>query len=265
VNTQLPILQDRFFVTTEHTMTGSVAPRKRISTSGTREPAAAAAAAAAPAPAPAPAPAAASAAALDFSRESPYQEHPFSWPWHLFFNEKFSVHRVLGLVYLLQYAQAWRLYATDYAAFAASPFLWTLPLNGVLQSLTATYYFSFLPSKSDPGYYSDKSALSFTFVKENIFYSSILAWQWVYMNAAFFGPGSPADGAAPAARPGLVLALSVVEHAWTFLPYLLFRNLVPKTSFRDSLSNDKNKSQVRGPGLILHGAQRPICAPSTSP
>jgi hypothetical protein len=222
-------------------MTGSVAPpRKRAS----REPSASASArAAAPAATPAPAPAAASAA-LDFSRESPYQEHPFSWPIHLFFNEKFSVHRVLGLVYLLQYVQAWRLYATDYAAFAASPFLWTLPLNGVLQSLTATYYFSFLPSKSDPGYYSDKSALSFTFVKENIFYSSILAWQWIYMNSAFFGPGSPADGAAPAARPGIVLALSVVEHAWTFLPYLLFRNLVPKTSFRDSLSNDKNKRQV---------------------
>ena len=174
------------------------------------------------------------------ARESPYAEHPVTWPLHLFFDQKFGVHRVLGLLYLVQYALAWRLYAMDAAAFAASALLYTLPLNGVLQSLTATYYFSFLPKRADPGYYSDKSALSYDFVKENIFYSSILAWQWLYMDArnVFGGAGAPAGRA-----PALALALEAAEHAWVFLPYLLFRNLVPKTSFRDSLKNDKNKSE----------------------
>jgi len=123
---------------------------------------------------------------VSFERESPYED-PI-WPIHLFFNEKFSVHRILGLLYLVQYVAAWHLYVTDYAAFSSSSLLWTLPLNGLAQSLTATYYFSFLPKKDDPGYYSDKSALSYDFVKENIFYASVLLWQWVYYADAFYGP-----------------------------------------------------------------------------
>ena len=164
----------------------------------------------------------------EFVRESPYSD-PL-WPVHLFFNSKFSVHRVLGLAYLVQYILAWRLYVVDYAAFSRSALLWSLPLNGVLQSVTATYYFSFLPKKADPGYYSDKSALSYAFVKENIFYSSVLLWQWLYYAAAFYGP----------LRSDSVL--TVIEHALVFLPYFM-RNLVPKTSFRASMSNDANKSE----------------------
>jgi hypothetical protein len=169
-----------------------------------------------------------SADKVTYERESPYED-PI-WPIHLFFNEKFSVHRILGLLYLVQYVAAWRLYVTDYSAFASSSLLWTLPLNGLAQSLTATYYFSFLPKKDDPGYYSDKSALSYDFVKENIFYASVLLWQWLYYADAFYGPLTS------------VPALTVCEHLLTFLPYF-FRTLVGKTSFRKSLENDKNKSE----------------------
>lgn len=191
-------------------------------------------------------------------RESPYETHPWTWLFHLFVSAQFGVHRLLGLAYLAQYAWAWYLYATDYAAFMRSPLPWSLPLNGVLQSLTATYYFSFLPRKADPGYYSDKSALSYDFVKENIFYSSILAWQWLYFDDRFFGAtGSFAErlrsgGGAAAAAPQLAAALLAVELAWTFLPYALFRNLVPKTSFRDSLRTGGNKT--KGNQLFFHYA-----------
>ena len=163
-----------------------------------------------------------------FIKRTPYA-NPL-WPIHLFFNKKFTVHRFLGLVYLVQYLVAWRMYLTDYEGFAKSPLIWALPLNGVVQALSATYYFSFLPKKADPGYYSDRSALSYDFVKENIFFSSILLWQWVYYCPTFYGP----------LTTGRVL--TVVEHAFVFLPYF-FRDLVPKTSFRASMKSDTNKTE----------------------
>ena len=175
-----------------------------------------------------------------FVLPSPYAAHPYTWPAHLFFSAKFSVHRVLGLAYLFAYAAAWWLYVTDYARFAASPLPWALPLMGVVQSLTAVYYFRFLPKKVDPGYYSDKGTLNYAFITENIFYAMILMWQWVYMDARFFGPASAATAAA---SPPLVRgALALAEGVWTFLPYQLIRPFFPKTRFRDGLENDGNKT-----------------------
>ncbi len=95
--------------------------------------------------------------------KSPYED-PL-WLFHLFFSTKFTLHRIFGLAYLLQYAYAWYLYLTGpFDEFMQSPVAWTLVATGVFQSVSATYYFSFLPKKADPGYYSDKSALSYAFV-----------------------------------------------------------------------------------------------------
>lgn len=178
--------------------------------------------------------------------------------FHLFFNSKFTFHRFLGLCYLCQYVAATYLYWTDYERFAASPFIWSLPLNGVIQSLTATYYFKFLRSTGegeDPppqaypthaaaaeatdvgrctfaaGYYGDKGTLSHSFVKENIFYSMILMFQWLYMSDRFY----------PAMQKKLG---PVVEAVFVFLPYLVLRPWFPKTSFRDSLTGD-SKTQTQ--------------------
>jgi len=103
-----------------------------------------------------------------------------------------------------------------------------MPLNGVIQSVTATYYFAFLPKKVDPGYYGDKGSLSFFFVAENIFFASILAFAFLYNSDMFY----------PMFRtfPGTIL-----EHFFVFLPYLV-RPLFPKTSFRDGIKNNRNKS-----------------------
>ncbi len=84
-------------------------------------------------------------------RANPYKD-PL-WPLHLFFSPKFTVHRIAGLAYLFQYAAAWQLYMNDWAAFRDSWLVISLPATGVLMSLSATYYFSFLPAKKDPGYY----------------------------------------------------------------------------------------------------------------
>ena len=184
---------------------------------------------------------------------SPYAAHPLTWLPRLFFAVKFAVHRLLGLAYLLAYARAWWLYSTDYAAFAASPLPWALPLMGVAQSATAIYYFRFLPKKSDPGYYSDRGTMSYAFVCENLFYSSILMWQWVVMDARFYGDSAAGVAGAATARdspPAVRAALALAEALWTFLPYALVRPLFPKTRFRDGLSNDGNKTA--GNALFLY-------------
>ena len=152
-----------------------------------------------------------------------------NFPWtvyHLFVHPKFAVHRVFGFVYLIQWFAALYYYFADYNWFKDSFLIWSLPLNGVVQSLTATYYFSFLPKKVDPGYYSDKSALSYDFVKENIFFAIILMFQWLYYSDNFYG----------------AIKKSVTgEYLFVFFPYM-FRSLVPKSSFRDALNDPRNKS-----------------------
>jgi hypothetical protein len=57
------------------------------------------------------------------------------------------VHRVSGLVYLLQYAAAFYCYFHDYNSFLKGNLIWTLPMTGVFQSVTAIYTFTFLPKK----------------------------------------------------------------------------------------------------------------------
>jgi hypothetical protein len=156
-------------------------------------------------------------------------EQVLHFPWtcyNLFVHPKFAVHRVFGFAYLIQWCAALYLYFADYEYFARSSLVWSLPLNGVVQSLTATYYFSFLPRKVDPGYYSDKSSLSYDFVKENIFFAVILMFQWLYYSDAFYGP----------------IKKSITgEYLFVFFPYF-FRSLVPKSSFRDALKDPRNKS-----------------------
>lgn len=51
---------------------------------------------------------------------------------HLFFGPKFFVHRVTGLLYLLQYAAAFYMYFKDYDGFRRSPLVWSLPATGNL-------------------------------------------------------------------------------------------------------------------------------------
>lgn len=147
--------------------------------------------------------------------------------FHLFVHPKFAVHRVFGLLYLVQWFASLYLYFADYDYFINSHLIWSLPINGVVQSLSATYYFSFLPNKPDPGYNSDKSALSYDFVKENIFFAVILAFQWLYYSDDFVG---------------LIKKSITGEYIFVFFPYF-FRGLVPKSSFRDSLNDKGNKSE----------------------
>ena len=147
--------------------------------------------------------------------------------YRLFINKKFLTHRFLGLAYLIQFTLATYLYITNYDYFINSFLIWSLPLNGILQAINASLTFTFLPKKADPGYYSDKSAMSYQFVCENMFYSGILCFQWLYMSDYFY--------------PYIKMSF-IPELICVFFPYIV-RLAFPKTHFRDSLNNDKNKSE----------------------
>lgn len=75
-------------------------------------------------------------------------------------------------------------------------------------------------SQADPGYYSATAPLAYNFVKENIFYSSLLLFAFVYNHDRMYP---------------YVRALPVLEAAFVFLPYT-WRRLFPKTSFRPALA-----------------------------
>ncbi|KAG5458604.1 MAG: hypothetical protein BJ554DRAFT_1143 [Olpidium bornovanus] len=106
---------------------------------------------------------------------------------HLFFAKRFRTHRVFGLCYLLQWAAALAYYCVDYEGFKDSFLIWSLPLSGIVQSITAMRTFTFLPKKAvDPGYFSDKITMSYPFIVENSFFATILLFQWLYYNDRFY-------------------------------------------------------------------------------
>ncbi|KAL6048794.1 Serpentine receptor class gamma [Balamuthia mandrillaris] len=151
------------------------------------------------------------------------------WFFRLFFQKKFMVHRLGGLLYLTQFALACLLYTFNYPLFISSPLVWSLPLTGLLQAVSAMLTFTFLPKSDDPGYvaFSDKTPMSYFFIVENSFFELLLLYQWLYYCDTF----------TPFIRDSIVL-----EVAFVFLPYYM-RTFWPKTSIRNALKNSaKNKS-----------------------
>jgi len=137
------------------------------------------------------------------------------------------VHRVTGLLYLIQYAVVIFLYLFNYPMFLRSPLIITLPLTGVFQTVVAIFTFTFLPKRNaDSGYFSDKGTLTYPFVKENLFFAAILCFQWFYYNDNLY--------------PFIKYAYPL-EYLFVFLPYN-FRFLTAKTRIRDALSNIPNRS-----------------------
>ncbi|KAI8898278.1 hypothetical protein BC833DRAFT_590451 [Globomyces pollinis-pini] len=145
----------------------------------------------------------------------------------LFFGRKFFVHRVSGLIYLLQYALALSLYLYDYDLFYNSPLIWTLPINGVFQTITAIYTFTFLPRNTkENGYFSDRFTMSFQFVVENSFFALILFFHWIYFHRIGYD---------------WLQKTGLIEWTFVFFPYVV-RTLWPKTRFRDSFENIKSQT-----------------------
>ena len=116
----------------------------------------------------------------------------------------------------------------SYGTFKHSFLIWSLPLTGLIQSITAALTFTFLSrTKTDAGYYSDRGTLSYAFIVENSFFSGLLFFQWLYYSDFFYW---------------YIDQSIIIDNVIVFLPYIV-RQLWPKTSFRNSLNNpDKNKT-----------------------
>lgn len=158
------------------------------------------------------------------------------WFIHLFFGRKFFVHRIVGLLFLVQWTAAVVLYLFAYETFLNSMLVWSVPITGLIQSITAALTFTFMPRKVDPGitFLSDKSALSYFFIIENSFFEMLLTFQWLYYSDFFFP---------------IMRWLVIPEIIYVFFPYAI-RPLWPKTRFRDALQNTKNKSDANRTFMI---------------
>ena len=100
----------------------------------------------------------------------------------LFLRKHFGIHRIFGLVYLVEWVAAFYLYWLDYGRFERSFLVWALPLSGVAQTVIAIRTFTFLPKKEPrQGLFTTRRVMSFDFIKENLFFAGILCFQWFYM------------------------------------------------------------------------------------
>ena len=146
----------------------------------------------------------------------------------LWFGPRFQVHRITGLIFLLQFFAAIYLYTLHYDRFLRSPLRWSLGMTGLLQSITASCTFTFMPNVDEPGFIAmgDKTPLSYRFIVENSFFAMLLAFQWCYMDDELFER---------------IKGVPFVEILFVFLPYYI-RPLWPTTRLRTSLKNSKNKS-----------------------
>mmetsp|Transcript_13928 Transcript_13928/g.43974 ORF Transcript_13928/g.43974 Transcript_13928/m.43974 type:complete len:306 (+) Transcript_13928:117-1034(+) len=140
---------------------------------------------------------------------------------HNLFTSRFVAHKVVGLAYVLLFGRALYLCATHrLEAYETSSF-WHYPLVlhciGLLQTLTALYTFNFLARKTKvEGFFSDKTTVSKSFVKENAFFVLLCVFASAYI---------------PPRSRAVLRKLRVVEPVMVFFPFQTVRRLFPKTSF----------------------------------
>ena len=155
----------------------------------------------------------------------------------LFTKRKFLSHRIFGLIFLIQYSVSTYLFFNHYVYWLSSPFVYTVPLNSLIQSINAAYTFTFLPKKEDPGFaaVSDKAVLSYYTVVENSFYASQLLFACCYLHEKYFK---------------IIRKTIVLEALYVFFIFYI-RHLWPTSRINAALTNSKNKTDANRKTLIL--------------
>ena len=158
----------------------------------------------------------------------------------LFTDKKFYLHRVVGLLFIVQWLTAAYLYATDYEKLRNSELVWSLPLTGFLQSVIAAFTFTFLSkNNTNSGYFSDKRTVSYGFVVENSFFALQALFCCLYFNPYYYQQ---------------IVRYPIIEAVCVFMPFL-FRDLWPRTKFGDAAdtfekNTDGNKLFFRYSSII---------------
>eukprot|EP00929_Paragymnodinium_shiwhaense_P102082 TRINITY_DN6527_c0_g1_i3.p1 TRINITY_DN6527_c0_g1~~TRINITY_DN6527_c0_g1_i3.p1 ORF type:complete len:352 (-),score=32.08 TRINITY_DN6527_c0_g1_i3:480-1535(-) len=160
-----------------------------------------------------------------------------------FVRQRFKSHRILGMAFLIQFIPAVYLYIFDYERYLNSPFVWSLPLNGLLQSINAALTFTFLPKRADSGFaaVADKSVLSYYTVVENSFYAMQLVFASCYLHH---------DIRALIFRNDRFPFMRLVEFLFVFFIFYI-RDFWPSSRIGAALENEKNKTDKNRRILVL--------------
>ena len=149
----------------------------------------------------------------------------------LFAPPKFRIHRLWGLLYLVQFLA---LCIALLLSKNPSHLIWTLPLTGFVQAIIASLTFTSLPRRNTQGYFADRGVMSYEFVLENVYFSGLLLFQALYFT---FRPLHP-----------LFLPVEIVM---VFFPYIIIRPFFPKTSFRNSYASERERTDKNAGFLSL--------------
>jgi len=148
---------------------------------------------------------------------------------HLFSGKRFRVHRLWGIVYLLEFALA---SIFEMQGKPNHTLFWTMPLTGIMQSIIACRTFTFLPpaNEKEQGYYSATKVMSYDFILENVYFAGLLLFQSVYLCFAKEITSNP-----------WFLPLEII---CVFFPYYTVRRLFPKSSFRHTTKTGNRYAMV---------------------
>jgi cytochrome b involved in lipid metabolism len=139
----------------------------------------------------------------------------------------FRIHRIGGLLFLIQYALSWYFFFTNYEYFKSSFLVWSLLLNGCCQALSAVIEIGPTLEEKDSGeYFGNKnSTVSKAFITENLYYQLLTAFSSLYYYPQYYDflHRHPIG--------------KVIEIVWVFLPFVLIRPFFPKTLLREAIGN----------------------------
>eukprot|EP01080_Neovahlkampfia_damariscottae_P000105 gene105-4354_t len=142
----------------------------------------------------------------------------------------FRVHRIGGLLFLIQYAASWYYFFSDYQWFKESFLVWSLLLNGISQALSAIIQIGPTLEEDDSGeYFGNKnSTVSKAFITENLYYQILTAFSSIYYYPQFYDMF----------KSNLIGRL--IEIIFVFLPFIVIRPFFPKTLLRKAIGNSEN-------------------------
>lgn len=149
-------------------------------------------------------------------------------------NQRFRPHRIVGLLYLLQYCFA-LISEIFYLENYANILMVTLPATGLTQSIIACNTFTFLPNTNGniQGYFSDIRTMSYDFILENVFFAGLLLFQALYFYLSVVNYNNIINN----------YLINKIVIIFVFFPYFVVRPFFPKTSFKKTLENNKERSK----------------------
>jgi len=140
-------------------------------------------------------------------------------------------HRVGGFIFLLCWSYSAFYAWMDPFRLIETPWLLLAATAGLMQAITASFYFRFLPPKKENGLYANTGVISRLFVEENIFFQMMTTFGVMLY--------TPQSRDWMLSTPGVDMLARIM----VYLPYVLVRPHFPKTSFSDNYGSKNLKGE----------------------